>query len=127
MYGHFESVPMAVQECEKDQTTWYTQMYQKLYPCGSCLYIVPSDGRFFQPLQVIHGPNAAELFLDQVMATSVTISQYLKKIIPIGKLTQQQRSEFHGADDCHICWKRFTGNSLLSIFSGLKQFIPKIV
>ena len=103
MYAHFESVPMAVQECEKDQTTWYTQMYQKLYPCGSCLYIVPSDGRFFQPLQVIHGPNAAELFLDQVMATSVTISQYLKKIIPIGKLTQQQRSEFHGADDCHIC------------------------
>ena len=127
MYAHVKSVLMAVQECEKDQTTLYTQMYQKLNLCGSCLYIVPSDGRFFQPLQVIHGPNAAELFLDQVMATSVTIRQYLKKIIPMGKLTQKQQSEFHGANDCHICWKMFTSNWLLSIFSGLKQFIPNIV
>ena len=53
MYANFESVLIAVQECESDQTTLYTQRNT----FGSCLYVVSSDGRFFQSSQVNHGLN----------------------------------------------------------------------
>ena len=74
---------------EKDQRTSYTQKYQKHVLCGSCLYAVSSDEIFLQPPPVKHSPDAAQMLLDQVMATETTIRQYLKKKILEEKLTQQ--------------------------------------
>ena len=119
MYADFESILEKVEGCENDSSKSYTQKLQKHVPCGSCLYVVSSDGKYFQPPEVNHGPDAAEKFLDQVMATSTKIRQYLKRKIPMERLTPEQWNEFNHASECHICGKGFQGNNYVFIFFWL--------
>ena len=110
MYADFESVLMKLPGCENDPNVSSTQKYQKHVPCGSCLYVVSSDQRFYQPPEVNFGCNAAEKFLDQVMAAAAKIRQTLEKKIPMIPLTREQWRHYHTASTCHICGKTFKGN-----------------
>ena len=112
MYADFESVLVKQAGCENTTDHSWTQKSQNHVPCGSCLYDVSSDKRFYQSPIVNQGPDSGEKFLDQVQATAVKIRQYLKNKIRMDKLTSKQWEELHKPDAiCHICVKTFKGIS----------------
>ena len=57
-----------------------------------CIYMKCSDGQYFQPPQVNKG-DAAEKFLEQVLATPTICRQHLASNIPMKRLTQEKWRE----------------------------------
>ena len=48
-----------------------------------------SDGQYFWPPQINIGDDAAEKFLDQVLAAATICRQHLTNKIPMKRLTQE--------------------------------------
>ena len=61
----------------------------------------------FEPPEVNIGDNAAEMFLDQVLAAATICRQHLANKIPRKWLTQEQWREYSNATNCSICIKPF--------------------
>ena len=66
-----------------------------------------SDVRYFEAPQVNIGDDAAETFLDQVLAAATICRQHLANKIPMKCLTQEQWREYNNATNCSICAKPF--------------------
>ena len=66
-----------------------------------------SDGQYFEAPQVNIGDDAAEKFLDKVLAAATICRQYLANKIPMKRLTQKQWREYSNATSCSICTKPF--------------------
>ena len=107
IYEDFESVLYKQDSCEPLSSKSFTTQYQQQVPCGSCIYVKCSDGRYFEPPQVNIGDETAEKFLDQVLATATICRQHLANKIPMKWLTQQQWREYYNATNCSICSKTF--------------------
>ena len=56
-----------------------------------------SDGQYFEPPQVNIGDDAAEKFLEQVLATVTICRQHLANDIFMKRLTQEQWREYNNA------------------------------
>ena len=85
----------------------WTEKRQLHTSCGAALYVKSSDDRFFQKPIVLCGEILAEEFLDHVMVLGNEIKHFLRKKIPMKKLTVQQQHDFESATKCHICSKIF--------------------
>ena len=107
IYADFESVLRKQDSCEPSSSKSFTTQYQQHVPCGSCIYVKCSDGRCFEAPQVNIGDDAAENFLDQVLAVATICRQHLVNKIPMKRLTQEQRRECNNATNCLICTKPF--------------------
>ena len=103
----FESVLCKQDSCEPSLSKSFTTQYHQHVPCGSCIYVKCSDGRYFEVLQVNIGYDTAETFLDQVLATATICRQHLANRIPMKQLTQEQWREYNNATNCSICTKPF--------------------
>ena len=66
-----------------------------------------SDGQYFVQPQVNIGDDAAETFLEQVLAAATICRQHLANNIPRKRLTQEQCREYNNATNCSICAKLF--------------------
>ena len=66
-----------------------------------------SDGQYFQAPKVNIGDDAAEKFLDQVLAAATICRQRLANKIPMKGLTQKQWREYNNATNCSICAEPF--------------------
>ena len=91
---------------KKDNFSW-TETRQLHTPCGAALYVKSSDDRFLRKPVVLHGENVAEKFLDHVMVIANGIRHFLRKKIPMKKLTVQQQRDFRSGTKCDICSKLF--------------------
>ena len=76
-------------------------------PMWSCIYVKCSDWQYFQPPQVNIEDDAAEKFLDQLLAPATICRQHLTNKIPTKRLTQEQWREYNNATNCSICAKPF--------------------
>ena len=83
IYAGFESVLGKQDSCEPSLSKSFTTQYQHHVPCGSCIYVKCSDGRYFEPPQVNIGKDAAEKFLAQVLTAATICGQQLANKIPI--------------------------------------------
>ena len=97
---------MYVEIAKKENFSW-TEKRQLHTPCGAAIYVKSSDDRFFRKPVVLRGENIAEEFLDHVMVIANEIRHFLRKKIPMKKLTVQQQREFQSATKYHICSKIF--------------------
>ena len=107
IYADFESVLRKSDSGKPSVSKSFTNQHQHHVPCGSCIYVKCSDGRYFEPFQVNMGDDATEKFLDQVLAASIIFRQHLANKIPIKRLTQEQWREYSNATNCSICAKPF--------------------
>ena len=65
------------------------------------------DGQYFEAPQVNIGDDAAEKFLDQVLAATTICRQHLANKIPMKRLTQEKWREYNNATNCSVCTKPF--------------------
>ena len=49
IYADFKSVLCKQNSCEPSSSKSFTTQYQKQVPCGSCICVKSSDGRYFEP------------------------------------------------------------------------------
>ena len=92
-YTDFKSVPCKQDSCMPWSSKSFTTQYQQHGPCGSCIYVKCSDGQYFEALQVNLGDDAAEKFLDQVLAAAAVCRQHLANKISMKRRTQEQWRE----------------------------------
>ena len=107
IYEDFESVLRKQDSCEPSSSKLFTNQYQHHVPCESCIYVKCSDGLYFELTQLDIGDDAAEKFLDQVLAVATICRQQLASKIPMKWLTQEQWKEHNNATNCSICAKPF--------------------
>ena len=107
IYTDFESVLHKQDSCEPSSSKSFNTQYQQHIPCGSCIYVKCSDGQHFEPPQVNIGDEAAEMFLDQVLAAATICRQHLANKTHMKQLIQQQWSKYNNATNCSICAKPF--------------------
>ena len=88
-YVDFKSILCKQDSCEPSSSK-FTIQYQHQVPCESCIYVKCSDGQYFEPPQVNIRDDAAEKFLDQVLATETICREQLTNKIPMKRLTQEQ-------------------------------------
>ena len=105
IYADFESVLCKQDSCEPSSSKSFTTQYQQHVPCGSYIYVKCKDGRYFEAPQVNIRDDAAEKFLDQVLAAATICRQHLANKIPMKRLTQEQWREYNNATNCSICPK----------------------
>ena len=74
---------------------------------GSYMYVKCSDGRYFELPKVNIGDDAAEKFLDQVLAAATICRHHKANNIPMKRLTQEQWREYNNLTNCSICTKPF--------------------
>ena len=104
IYENFVSV---LRKQDSSSSIFFTTQYQHHVPCGSCIYVKCSGGRYFEPPQVNMGYDAIEMFLDRVLAVATICRQQLANKIPMKRLTQEQWTEYNNATNCSICVKPF--------------------
>ena len=92
-YTDFKSVLRKQNWCMSSSSKSFTTQYQQHVPCGSCIYVKCSDGQYLEALQVNLGDDAAEKFLDQVLAAAAVCRQHLANKIPMKRRTQEQWRE----------------------------------
>ena len=107
IYADFKSVLRKQDSCEPSSSKSFTTQYQHHIPCRSCNYVKCSDEWYFEPLQVNIGEDAAEKFLDQVLAAATICRQHLANNIPMKQLTKEQWREYNNVTNCSICTKPF--------------------
>ena len=100
IYADFESVLPKQDSCEPSSSKFFTSQYQQHVPCGSCIYLKGSNGRYFEPPQVNIEYDAIEKILDQVLAAATICREHLANKIPMKRLTQEQWREYHNATNC---------------------------
>ena len=86
IYEDFESVLCKQDSCEPSPSKPFTTQYQQHVPCGSCIYLKCIDGRYFEAPKVNIEDDAAEKFLDQVLAAATICRQHLANKIPMKRL-----------------------------------------
>ena len=89
IYADFKSALRKQDSCEPSSSKSFTTQYQHYIPCGSCIYVKCSDGQYFEPPQGSIGDDAAEKFLDQVLAAATICRQQLANNIPVKQLTKE--------------------------------------
>ena len=99
----FESVLRTQDSYEPSPSESFTTQYQHHVPCGSCINVKCSD----EPPQVNIGDDAAEKYLDQVLAAATICRQHLANKIPMKRVTQERWREYNNATNCSICTKPF--------------------
>ena len=96
----------------RQEGTQQSQAYNNRIPTAStfyhlpCIYMKYSDGQYFEPPQVNKG-DAAEKFLEQVLASTTICRQHLANNIPMKQLTQEQWREYNNTTNCSIYTKPF--------------------
>ena len=105
IYVDFRSVLSKQDSCEPSSSKSFITQYQHHIPCGSCIYEKSSDGQYFEPFQVNIGDDAAEKFLDQVLAAATICRQHLANKILMKWLIQEQWREYNNATNYSICPK----------------------
>ena len=85
----FESVLCKQDLCVPSSSKSFTTQYQHCIPSGNCIYVKCSDEPYFEPLQVHMGDDAAEKFLEQVLATATIGKQHLVNKIAMKRLTRE--------------------------------------
>ena len=70
IYAEFERVLCKQDSCEPSSSKSFIAEYQHHIPCGSCICVKFSGGKYFEPLQVNVVKDAAKKFLDQVLAAA---------------------------------------------------------
>ena len=105
--AYFESVLREQDWCEPSPSKSFTTQYQQHVPFGSCIYVKCSDGQYFEAPQVNIGDDAAEKFLDQVLAATTIWRQHLANKISMKRLTQEQWRECNNPTYRSICTKPF--------------------
>ena len=93
--------------CESSSSKSFTTQYQHHILGGSYMYVKCSDGRYFEPPQVNIVDDAAEKFLDQVLAAATICRHHKANNIPMKRLTQKQWREYNNLTNCSICTKPF--------------------
>ena len=68
IYVDFQSILCKQDSYEPSSSKSFTTPYQNRATCGSCIYVKCSNGQYFEPSQVNMGNDAAEKFLDSVLA-----------------------------------------------------------
>ena len=109
IYADFESVLRKQGSCEPSSSPSksFTTEYLHHILCESCIYVKCSDGQYFELFQVNIGDDAAEEFLDQVLAAATICRQHLVNKVPMKRLTQEQWREYSSTMNCSICIKPF--------------------
>ena len=87
IYTDFESVFCKQDLRDPSSSKSFTTQYQHDIPCGSCIYVKCSDGRYFEQPQGNMGDDAAETFLDQALAAATICGQHLANKILMKRLT----------------------------------------
>ena len=101
----FRSVLSKQDSCEPSSSKSFITQYLHHIPCGSCIYEKSSDGQYFEPFQVNIGDDAAEKFLDQVLAAATICRQHLANKILMKWLIQEQWREYNNVTNYSICPK----------------------
>ena len=107
IYANFESVLRKQDSCAPSSSKSFTTQYQHQVPCGSCTFVKCCDGQYFEPPQVNIRDDAAEKFLNQVLAAATICRQHLANKIPMKQLSQEQCREYNNATKCSICARPF--------------------
>ena len=89
IYADFKSVLPKQNSYELSSSKPFTTQYQHHTPCGSCIFVKCSDWQYFEPPQVNIGDDAAEKFLDHVLAAAAICRQHLAHNISVKRLTQE--------------------------------------
>ena len=105
IYADFESVLLKQDSREPSSSKSFTNQYQQ--PCGTCIFMKLSGEQYFEAPQVNIGDDAAEKFLDQVLAAATICRQHLTNKIAMKRLTQEQWREYNNATNWSICGKSF--------------------
>ena len=70
IYANFKSILRKQDSCEPSSSKSFITQYQHHVPCGNCIYVKCSDGRYFELPQENIGDDAAKKFLNQVLAAA---------------------------------------------------------
>ena len=91
---NFESVLHKKDLCEPSSSQSFTKQYQYQHhvPCGGCIYVKCSDGRYAEPPQVNMGDDTVEVFEPGPSCSNIC-RQHLANTIPMELLTQEQWRE----------------------------------
>ena len=103
----FQKRAMKQDTCEPSSSETFTIQCQHHVPCGSCIYVKCSDGRYFELPHVNIADDATEKFLDQVLAAATICRQHLANKIHMKWLTQEQWRQYNNTTNCSICAKPF--------------------
>ena len=84
-------------------------IYQHHKPCGYMLNVKNSSDNSCQPY-LYRGEDCMDKFVEQLTETNETILSKMKTILPMEKLSEEQKLQSKNATRCSICNKQFQEN-----------------
>nr|WP_253308882.1 DNA polymerase [Rickettsia endosymbiont of Ceutorhynchus assimilis] len=109
-YADFETIiePVDAEENELDPENSYTVKTHKAVPYSFAYYIKCDFDDSHSIFKTFREPDAHKVFVEWLEADCKSIyNQFMKNIVPMHPLSQEQENEFRNAKKCHICEKPF--------------------
>ena len=103
IYADFESVLIK----SNTNLSSKSKIVQKHEPCGYCIIVIKNDNEIYYN-NFYRGPDAIQIFLEDLKQISFEINNILSEIKPMIPLTTEEEINYESAQICHICEKPFT-------------------
>ena len=108
VYADFESVLKPVETVEPNPQNSYTLNSLKHEPYSFAYLIKCSFNDSISKFELYRGNDAAKVFVDRIETDLRHLyNTYLKDIVPMDKLTHDEREDFKTANICNICERPF--------------------
>lgn len=104
IYGDFESILVKTDTCINNPDMSHTTIKNHHIPCGFSYVVINSTGQPVSDPVTYRGPDAADRFIQCLLAEEEQIQEIVKHVKPM-IITQQQEVQFQKATVCFICNK----------------------
>ena len=112
-YQYKEKVPFVVYadiECLLEPVVdshMNTSIHQKHVPTSVAYNVLCSFDNSLSKIKLYRDKDCIEWFINELKCLAEKVNEYLKNIVPMEPLTNQQKQEFKFAKICHICENPF--------------------
>ena len=107
IYADLESILVPVSGAPPHPETSSVRGINVHQPSGWCMYSKFAYGKVTNPLKQYRGRDCVSKFCETIMAEAKRLYESAPKK-PMDKLTKEQNVEFVTAEECHICFKKFS-------------------
>ena len=107
IYADFESILVPVSGAPNNLEMSSTRGINVHQPSGWCMYSKFAYGKVTNPLKQYRGRDCVSKFCETIMAEAKRLYESAPKKC-MDKLTKEQNIKFITAEECHICFKKFS-------------------
>ncbi|XP_037823480.1 uncharacterized protein LOC119611843 [Lucilia sericata] len=106
VYADSECIFENIQTCIPNMDSSSTTLVDKHIPYAFSYYIKCAFDNSLSKLRSFKGFNSAKLFIENLVSDAKFLNDnYLKNIIPMAPLTEEENLDFYSNNICHICSK----------------------